>query len=153
MHRQLQAMVAFLILTTFECALNSRKCREATGPTVIGNIPRKRKTLSCHGILCGAVIFMNLMSAEGADSFHEWCADDPATLSAQMQKLRAWFACCRWPMWETAFIDACADPGRKWHCSSDWITTLHTVNLGIGGHSEASKSERWTRTLFRLIVG
>lgn len=51
-----------------------------------GNILRKLKTLLCHGKLYGAVIFTNLMSAERADSFHERCADDPATLSSQMQK-------------------------------------------------------------------
>lgn len=144
-------MIAYMILTTSECSLNARKCREVTGLTVIGKIPRKLKTLSCHGKLNGTVIFMNLMSAEGADSFHEGCADDPATLSSQMQKLRAWFVYCWWPLWETAFVDACADPGRKWYCSSDWITILRTDNLGIGGHSEASKSEHWTRKIFGLI--
>lgn len=151
MHGQRRAVIAFLRLTTSECSLNARKCREATGPRVIAKIPRKLKTLSCHGKLYGAVIFMNLMPAEGADSFHERYADDPATLSSKMQKLRAWFVYCKWPLWETAFIDVCADPVRKWYCSSDWITILRTDNLGIGGHSEASKSEHWTRSIFRLI--
>ena len=84
------------------------------------------------------------MWAEGEESFHEGCADDPATLTFQMRELRAWFVYSRWSLWETASIGACADPGRKWLCSSDWITILRTDNLWIGGHSEASESEHWT---------
>ena len=84
---------------------------------------------------------MDRMLAEGAESFHEWCADNPATLASQIQKLRGWFVESRWPLLETASIGACADPGRKRLYSSDWITILRKDNLGIGGHSEASKSE------------
>ena len=91
------------------------------------------------------------MSTEVAESVHERCADDLATLASQMQMLRAWFVYSRWPLWETASIGACADSGRKWLCSSDWITVLRKDKLGIGGHSEASESEHWARTIFHLI--
>ena len=50
----------------------------------------------------------------------------------------------RWPLWESASMGASADPGRIWLCGSDWITILRKDNLGIGRHSEASKSGHWT---------
>ncbi|MDE2671480.1 MAG: hypothetical protein OXI04_02965 [Bacteroidota bacterium] len=84
------------------------------------------------------------MATEVVESFHERCADDPATLASQLRKQRAWFVCSRWPLWESASIGACADPGRIWLCGSDWITILRKDNLGIGRHSEASKSGHWT---------
>lgn len=88
---------------------------------------------------------MDRVWTEGAESFHERCADDPAMLTSQMQKLRAWLIYGRWPLWETASIGVCADLGRNWLCSSDWITILRTDYLWIGGHDEASNSGHWTR--------
>ena len=87
---------------------------------------------------------MDRMWAEGEESFHEGCEDDPATLTFQMREVRACFVYSRWSLWETASTGASADPGRKWLCSSDWITILRTDNLWIGGHGEASESEHLT---------
>ncbi|MDE2770864.1 MAG: hypothetical protein OXI44_06780 [Bacteroidota bacterium] len=50
-------------------------------------------------------------------------------------------------------MKAVLDPGRKWLCSSDRFTILRKDNLGIGGHSEASKSVHWTRTILHFEFG
>jgi len=94
---------------------------------------------------------MDCIWSEGAEFFHECCAGVPATLTFQMREVRAWFIYSRWSWWEIGIYWCMCGSGKEWLCSSDWITILRADKLGIGGHSEASESEYWTRAVFHLI--